>query len=134
MNKNKFLLLLIIPLLIVGLTSAMEWDNRARYISDTEVVIENWLGLGDDLAKIELLENTDNCWRECYAIWNVTIYHEDEVFVTAMNFKDTNGEYVAKEYTYEYARVYEEVEVPVYADDCSILANGSESCSKGLIK
>lgn len=57
--------------------SAMEWDNVHSYNPETrEVVITNALGLGDDLMKIKLLENTEHCSVDCYAILQVENYDD----------------------------------------------------------
>lgn len=56
-NKNKLnlIFLLIFLVLNISLVSSAEWDNVYNYNSETKTVtIENWFGLGEDLAYVTL--------------------------------------------------------------------------------
>lgn len=58
---KKLFILMFCMILLVGTVSAWEWDNVKSYNEETKTMtIVNALGLGDNIAKIQLLTPLDN--------------------------------------------------------------------------
>ena len=72
---KKILTLLFIGIFLISCVSALEWDNVKSYDEDTKVVtITNALGLGADLAKIELMGYQRQCIPgSCYLTYQITV-------------------------------------------------------------
>lgn len=72
MVENKIYLLMAMALFLVPCVSAWNWDNAKSYDEKTnEITITNALGLGEELTKIRLVENTYSCGSYCYAIIDI---------------------------------------------------------------
>lgn len=102
---------LILSILLIGMISAMEFDNVKSYDQNNkEITITNLFGFGGDLQTIELKDNTDNgrnfnsscTWipntdtYECYSILKMTFYedlqlpYQKESSTWDMNFYKTD--------------------------------------------
>lgn len=112
-------IILLGVILFIPLISAAEWDNIKSYDAETKTVtITNWLGLGNDLAKITLDYNTDYCISDCYAEGTTILYHEgqlmQDVYFTpnvVMNYKVLIQDgTIEKEY-------------PIYENKCELINN-----------
>jgi len=72
MNKKLILIVVMLLILLSSSVSAWEWDNVKSFekgnLKYGKVTVTNALGLGSDLAEYTLLENTDSCLVNCYAI------------------------------------------------------------------
>ena len=118
---NKKIVWILALLLIVGSVSAWDWDNVKSYDSEKkEVTITNALGLGSDLAKYKLTHNTNQCYQNCEAIGEATLYSQEKLF-TDMNFKNRVGDDVNVEYTiYILKEITEEVIRNEFKEICSL--------------
>jgi len=89
--NSKIILAFIMCLFLVSLTSAATFDNRVIYEEETKTItIKDHFNLpliGRDLVSIQLLSNTYICLTECEAIWNVTIFADDDNFLTDLVFE-----------------------------------------------
>jgi len=73
--KHKYLFVLLIIFLLIGVCSAFEFDNVKSYDERTkEVIITNAYGFGSDLAKIKLTYNTYYCDDVCSAEGTIYLY------------------------------------------------------------
>ena len=118
-------------LLLTSLISAMTFDNRIKTITDKVVVIDDNFGFGGDLVRIEKLSNTDICYSECNTIWNVTIYDDEDDFLSLMEFKDINNKKVNKEFKYEILKGLKEIEVEDYETTCNARTKeGNTDCTQ----
>ena len=81
---KKLLVFLLLGIFLISLTSALTFDNRLRsYDESTEtIIIDDNFGIGGDLVKVQLMENTYTCLTECHAILNITIYNDDDNFLS----------------------------------------------------
>lgn len=92
-----------------------EFDEQTNTVSIEEDVL-----FGDKLLDVKLEKNTYECGTECYAIWNVTIYKdEDQIFLNNLEFKKIDGKGI-KDSKFEYVSGYEEIDVPDYVINCKI--------------
>lgn len=119
----------IVLLFLIGMCSAMTFDNRVRKITNKVVIIDDNLGFGGDLVKVELIDNTDRCLTKCYSTWNVTIYKGEDDFLDLMDFEGIDGKNKEINYKFEISRGYEERARDVYEDVCVGKGN-STICSK----
>lgn len=89
--KNLYISGIVSLLLVFSLIPsiiALDFDNVKTYDNDKkEVTITNSFGLGSDLAKIQLLSNTENC-VECQAIMKVNVLKKDLDIFRDVVFKD----------------------------------------------
>ena len=131
----------LILILNVNFVMAWDWDNVLNIKNATSkyptLEIKNALGLGSTLAKINILENTDDCIINCYAIGTIEI-NQDEVLFTKDNFdffSGVNVERDLKKNLYIERPVLKSKEVPLGKTTCSttLNKNGSqeELCSYG---
>lgn len=75
------ILLVLLAVLMIGLVSAFNFDNVKRYDTNKkEITITNAYGLGSDLAKYTLTDNSNLCNVECYAEGTVVIYSSNVLF------------------------------------------------------
>ena len=120
MNKKLFIILTF-ALLLIPLASAWDWDNimevtktDAKY---SELKVVNAIGLGKDLAKLELISNTEQCLIDCSAVIKITLF-EDGVLPLNFDFKD--GSSKTKSIPYDYyvqIKTTEDIIVPHYITD-----------------
>lgn len=92
--KFKGLLGIFLVFFLIGIISALDFDNVKTY-DETEklITINNAFNLpfiGTKLAEYKLTENTDQCLINCHAEGYVTLYTKGYLF-TDMNFKDRIG-------------------------------------------
>jgi hypothetical protein len=100
MNK-KILLILALGMFLISLTSAMTFDNWKSIEGNRVTIIDNF-NLGDRLVEVEKISNTDKCLYYCETIWNVTIYDDEDDFLSEIEFEDVNGNNKNIEYNFEY--------------------------------
>ena len=71
MDSKKYFLIFIMAVLMLQMVSAFEFDNKLT-VEEKEgyniLHIDNAFGFGDRIATLELVENTDQCLINCYAI------------------------------------------------------------------
>lgn len=137
---KKILLIVCVGMVIMLLAnaSAAEFDNvlnkgNINSVSGYPTLhVNNWFGLGKRLATIDLLENTNYCISNCYAIINFTTY---ENMALPKIFSFVSGEGVETFPTY---KVYYEtsktadIQKTVYKQECVNVKNstgGNEICS-----
>lgn len=121
MRTSSLFILTIFLLLPVGF--AFEFDNVLQ-TKDTggkypELTIVNSLGLGDDIAKFKLIENTDLCINTCYAIINITLYESAKLpfnfdFIETTDRKEKMLNYNV----YTRHAVNKDVSIPTYTEVC----------------
>lgn len=121
---RKILIIFLAVVLLVFLLpsiSSLTFDNRIRdYDEETKtIIIDDNFGLGGDLVKIKLEENTYICGVECYAIWNVTIYKDDDNFLTDLIFEQIEGTGGVSEHRFEIITSYETIIANEYGKDCT---------------
>jgi len=85
-----------------------------------------------DLVTVEKLYNTDYCLTECYTIWNVTIYNNEDIFLDLIEFKDIRGEARDLEYKFEYVSDYKSIEINDYEAICSGEGNNTVCTQKKI--
>ncbi len=115
---------------MISFASALTFDNRLKsYDEETKtVIIDDNFGLGGDLVKIKLIENTYKCGVSCYTIWNVTIYADDDNFLTDLIFQQIKGSGGVSESKFEFVSGYDSVVIDDYAKDCRGVIEG-EMCN-----
>ena len=134
-----FFLVLIVGLLIPTI-SAWDFDNvltdkpsNSKY---PILTIENSFGLGGDIASFKIIENTEQCLINCYAVIEVTLYDDMEVF-TEMDFIDrkNNKKFLDYNIFYEHEN-WEDILIPINKPYCNELTyeNGSnyEKCFNNI--
>ena len=131
-STKKLLAFMFVGLFLISFVSALTFDNRIRdYDEATKtVIIDDNFGLGGDLVKIQLLENTYTCLTECYTILNVTIYSNEDNFLTDLVFEQIKG--MVSEHKFEYVTRYDEIIANDYAIDCSS-KNEAGTCGRKVI-
>ncbi len=122
-NKSIGLMCLaiIIGVLVGSVVSAATFDNRLKsYDEETKtLIIDDNFGLGGDLVKVKLEENTYICGVECSAILNVTIYKDDDNFLSDLVFEQVEGGGGVSDYKFEYISGYSDMIVDDFVKDCS---------------
>lgn len=126
---KKLLVFLFIGLFLISFASAATFDNRIRSYDDkTEtIIIDDNFGFGGDLVKVQLIDNTYFCGTECSAIWNVTIYNDEDNFLTDLEFEIVNGHGGISSHKFEVVTGYDTIIVNDYVKDCRGVEEG-ESC------
>ncbi len=118
-HKAMFLMLsaIIIGVLIGSSVNALTFDNRLRiYDEETKtIIIDDNFGLGGDLVKFELLSNTYFCLTECEAVWNITIYKDDDNFLTDLIFEGGN----VNSHEFEILIGYDTITLDDHSVDCT---------------
>ena len=124
MKKIIASLMLIVLLMVAmsGIVSAWDWDNvLTTKESETKypiLIIENALGLGDDIVRMELIKNTDQCLFNCHAIIDISIYEEIALF-NESSFIDKKGRIKFLEYNiYYWHEDKEDIVVDDYGETC----------------
>jgi len=133
-NKMTFLMLfLMVILLNISIISAWEWDNIKRVPDNFDkykdsILIKNALGLGEDIATIKLLDNTDQALINGEMTYQVMLYQDYENLITKTEFRNKRGEDTSINGNWYY-KDYDMVEVDdsVYEEECdtTILKNGT---------
>ena len=133
---NKLLKVIFFSSLLLVLLSSsvysLTWDNVLRYDGNKITITDN-LGLGGELAEVELVYNDDTCFSECVAIWDVTIYQDEDDFLSLIEFENTQSFKKNIEHKFEYVTGYNEIEVDDYGRSCSPVIgskNNSETCTQ----
>ena len=120
--KKMINIYLVVVLFIFLLPSinALEFDNRIRdYDEETRtIIIDDNFGLGGDLVRIKLEDNTYVCGIDCSAIWNVTIYDDEDNFLGDLVFEQIEGIGGVGEHKFEFVSGYERITVNEYGVDC----------------
>jgi len=116
---KKVLLILLIATLLVVNVNAFEFDNVLKKVDNKEKLeIINSFGLGSKIVDIELIENTDYCLKNCYAIFNVKLYNNN-ILMTNFDFETDNK---IKKQLINSISICEQktkvVEVPIYNKIC----------------
>ena len=130
---------MLLFLLVVPLISAWEWDNVGVYDKQTKTIdIKNALNLpilGDSIAEVQLIRNTDKCVYHCSAVMKLTLKEDYKDPLSKLVFEDSEGKEInIKDYEISFIE-YEDYEVDVndYKDSCYQLINGTEKCSKKIV-
>ncbi len=93
----------ILIVLLIPIVLAFEFDNVKDFekgeLEYGKATITNFFGLGDKLAEITLLDNTDHCFVNCYAEGE-TILFKDGKLLDSMRFKKLNGNYKTIDYKF----------------------------------
>ena len=133
--RSKLVTLVIISFFLVTLLSlnvtAWEWDNVKSYDEETKTItIINALGFGKDIAKYRLVENTDNCLIDCYAIIETQLMDEGPL-ATEIEFKNKLGNSKEiNEFKYFVLRENrEDVLIPIYERQCILVNISDELCT-----
>lgn len=115
-------LALVFVVYLVPSVTALTFDNRLKSYDELTqtIIIDDNFGLGGDLVKVQLLDNTYFCGVECSAIWNVTIYKDDDNFLSSIEFKQIVGGRGVSSSKYEVITGYNEITVQDYVKDCSV--------------
>lgn len=127
----KKLIFLILFVCMISSAYAFEFDNVIKTTPTDKypiITIENAFGLGGDIAKMELIENTENCIINCYAIINITTYEEGVLPLEFDFINLKNGRNKILNYNvYTQSIDEKETQIPVYNEVCNpyILGNGS---------
>jgi hypothetical protein len=138
--KNR--ISIIAFLLLIGIFSifpvlkASDFDNILIAVDVGKaypvLTIKDTLGIGNELAKIDILENTEQCLINCHSIINITTYR-DYNLPSLFNFIDKQGlsKEVASYKTYLKGTEVKDEERQHYKDDCTkkVIGNGTiEDC------
>lgn len=124
----KLISIFILGIMLISLASGMTFDNVKQFDGLNKVTIKDNFGLGGELVSVELLENTDNCLTECYAIWNVTIYDGEDNFLDLIEFYDISDKKRSIKNKFEYVSKYEKNTIPIYNRICSGKEAVNQSC------
>ena len=91
--SRLFLVLVIVMVISIPLIYAFNFDNIKSYDEENkEVTIKNAFGLGKDIAKITLVENTESCLYECSALLKIESFDKDyKDIINHLRFEDVNG-------------------------------------------
>ena len=122
-----FMLIMICSLNFI---EAFEFDNRLTYENNGEfdkLYIKNWLGAGATLATMELLENSDYCLDNCYAIIEVEIFNTESIFNKFDFINNQNTERDLEYKVYYEQSVLEDVTVYDVIEVCNDIVNKSTS-------
>ncbi|MFA6201195.1 MAG: DUF2341 domain-containing protein [Bacteroidales bacterium] len=114
---------------MTGIISAWDWDNVKSYDVQTKTItITNALGLGSDIAKFTLLDNSNECLIDCYAIIKVDL-REEENILNSITFKDKQDKIkeISNFNFYIQKEVIENVSTPKYKTNCKTDKN--ETCT-----
>lgn len=86
MNKKILLSMFCIVLLLGSVSAAFEFDNRKDYDpSEKKITVKNFFGLGDTIANIKLIQNTDYCIINCNATIQLDLYQNYNHPLKAIN-------------------------------------------------
>lgn len=120
---KKILMLFLMGLFLISFASAWTPDNRVKsYDPITETIViedRNLIMPERDLVKIQLKDNTYTCGIECSAIWNITVYSDDDNFLSNLVFEQIKGGSGVSEIKYEVVTGYDTVMANDYGKDCS---------------
>lgn len=132
--------LLMLVILNITLISAADWDNVKSYNSETkEIIITNSFGLGADLVKIKLTNNTYFCGKDCYAAGSTVLYVDgyliDSIYFNHKEGKDKWKEKPIKDYKIYIQDGTKDKVVNDYSKTCKVtLGNGSgQDCTYNII-
>ena len=93
--KKYIMIMFVVVLLAVSVSAAMEWDNVGVYDKDTKTIdIRNALGfpiIGDSIAEVQLIRNTDKCVYHCSAVMKLTLKEDYEEPLQKLLFENTKG-------------------------------------------
>ena len=118
---KKYLLFAVMIMFLLPMVMGLTFDNIKSYDEDKkEITIKDNFGLGGELVRITLLENTDICLTDCYAIWNVTISKDDDNFLSDLIFENLDENEVTITNSFEYISGYDTITFDDYAPDCKI--------------
>jgi len=121
----KYKLILLMFVFIVCISSANAALSVLDYENDGNVaVITDWLGLGSEMARVTLLDNTAQCLVNCEANLRIDLFRDTDKPLKALKFrkyKNTNLEYIDKHYS-------EEVLIRVNGTEIKRVDNWIEVC------
>lgn len=125
----KLTLTIWILLIFLALTIIINADVDNMIIPDIKnpekITIKT--ALNQELTTIELLENTETCYSECWAIWNVTVYSDTEDFLNKMEFEDVFNRKRDIDYKFEVVTGYKAIEIEDYERVCEISISGNQT-------
>lgn len=131
MNK-KALLMGLWMVLLISFVSAWEFDNVATNWNavDNSLDIVDGYGLGDTVAHIKLVENTDQALINGRAVFEITLYEDyTEGVVDGTDFVDRSGEAVGMVGSWSYLDNRSYV-VPI--QDWETICYGNGTCVENL--
>ena len=112
---NKWFLVMVIIIFLAVPATSMNWDNTLKY-KDNKITITDNLGLGGTLVEVEKVYNTNYCFSECYTIWDVTIYQDEDDFLSLLEFKDVKNKNRNLDHKFEYVSGYTKSGEEVWSD------------------
>lgn len=120
----KYYIYILIFLLSLPVVYALEFDNvlQTRDIGGKypELTIVNNFGLGGDIAKFRLIENTDLCINTCFAIINVTLLENAKLPFEFDFIETTNEKYKNLNYNvYTQSEDEKDIILPTYKEVCN---------------
>jgi len=78
--SNKIFVVLFLSIFLISFSSAMNIDNTKRFENDEnsygKYTIKNGFGFGKKIMDIELIENSETCGEECFAIKEISLNKE----------------------------------------------------------
>ncbi len=118
--KNKLILTLLMFIFLASFVSSMQFDNVLSYDEEKKTVtVKDNFGIGGDLIKIELLDNTYLCGVECSTTWNVSVIKSEDNFLTDLIYEQIKGSGGVSNEKFEYISKYNDVIVEEFGRDCS---------------
>lgn len=97
MDKKILVFVLLALMLVIPMVSAFNFDNVKEFDKNKGnsgrgvATIKNMWGMGGTLAEIELIDNTDTCLSNCYAIGTIDL-KKDGYLMEGLRFKKKNKE------------------------------------------
>ncbi|OQY40977.1 MAG: hypothetical protein B6229_00295 [Spirochaetaceae bacterium 4572_7] len=131
---------LMLTILLVGSVSAMDWDNIKEYIEEEDRidVYNSWIlpGIikGQKLVEVSLIENTEYCIENCYAILEFNLLTDYDNVMPSFEAYDipTQSQKIdLKEYKISIREEGKTIIVPDYGEVCTPVdkVNGTEGLS-----
>ena len=127
-TKFNLIFLALAVLLLMPLVSAWEWDNIKQYDAGTKTVtIVNALGLGSDLATIQMVNYIGYCFAgDCWAYYSLDNKAENIALKYSKTYnKEKTIELTGKQNKYEIWDADASYDVPIYKEVCNIVENKS---------
>ena len=124
--------------LLVNIVIAPTFDNTKSFEESNDdygtITITNNFGMGDPIAKYTLLENSEICLSNCYAIGEAVLY-EDAILFSDFDFESDEGRAIELNYDL-YIEVNESYfeEIKEYKKQCNTFElNGTQECYEIIV-
>lgn len=114
---RKIMLMMFVAILLISSVSAFEFDNVKSFQKKQgdkygEITVKNLFGLGGDISKYKLENNTDYCLTECEATGTTNLYKPSTLF-NSLEFKNYKG----KQTEIKESKLYYASELKSYYED-----------------